>query len=310
MLRVEALVEPSLTALRAFVAVAEELHFGRAADRLYTSAPTVSQHIKRLEQQLGFPVMVRSSRHVELNRNGKELLTLARHVVTASDELSTWAKRVRSGQPSLTIGFWTNAAGHLTATIITAMLRQMPELDLRLRHLSWGRVIEAVLDGEVDVAFCRDPIDRAGIRATPILTEPRVLAVPANHPLANRESIDITETVDDAFILPTQGNEAQRRWWLVDPRPDGRHPRTGPTAGDLEEILELVSAGLGVNITGESVRNATSRKDVRFVRIRDIDPTRVLLIAREHSRDPLVIMFEQIAADVAKRAAGDQWPGE
>jgi DNA-binding transcriptional LysR family regulator len=88
-------VEPSLVALRAFLAVAEELHFGRAAEGLYTSVPTVSAHIKRLEQQLGFPVLQRSSRRVELTAQGKELVELARHVVAASDELSTWRNRIR-----------------------------------------------------------------------------------------------------------------------------------------------------------------------------------------------------------------------
>ena len=296
-------MEPSLTALRAFLAVAEELHFGRAAERLYTSAPTVSQHIKRLEQQLDVPLLVRTSRHVELTTTGKEMIEVARHVVAASDEFSAWVRRVRAGQPFLRLGFWTNAAGPLTASIITATITEMPDLDLQLRHLGWGKVSQAVLDGDVDVAFCRDPIDRAGLRHTTLLTEPRVLAVHRDHPLADRNSITIGETAAETFILPREGSEVQRRYWLVDPRPDGSHPKTGPTAADLDEILVLVAAGMGVNITGAAVATGIRRTDIAFIPISDIEPVRVYLIARERSTDPLVRRFEQIAANVAERGA-------
>src|SRR5690349_24849105 len=189
----EVLMEPSLTALRGFLAVADELHFGRAAERLHTTTPTLSQNIKRLEQQLRFPVLVRSSRHVELTPHGRDLIPFARHVIAASDELSTWARRARSGRPKLRIGFWTPIPGSLISELITTALTEIPDLDLQLRHVGWGDVPAAVLDGDLDAAFCREPIDLDGVRLTVVDTEPRVLVIRHDHPLAYRESIAIDE---------------------------------------------------------------------------------------------------------------------
>ncbi len=296
-------MELTPTSLRAFLAVAEELHFGRAARRLNTSTPTLSQQIKRLEQQLEFTVLTRTSRRVQLTRHGRELVEFARHVVASNDELGAWIERVRSGKPTLRVGFWTNGAGSLMSDIISATLLDMADLDLRLRHFSWGRLPQAVLGGEVDVAFVREPFDPADLRRTLVVAEPRVLAVRADHRLAGMESVSILDTRNETFVAPEGVSETERNWWLVDPRPDGSRPITGPLAGDLEEILELVAAGMGVNITGASVAAVTRRRDIAFVPVRDIDDTRIILIAREHSLDPVVARFEELVASIA---AGNQ----
>jgi DNA-binding transcriptional LysR family regulator len=177
----------------------------------------------------------------------------------------------------------------------------MPDLDLQLRHVGWSDLPSSVLSGGLDVAFCREPIDVTGLRTTTVMTEPRVLVVRRDNALACRESVSITEASNQTFIAPGGITEAQRRWWLVDPRPDGSRPRTGAVAADLDEVLEQVAAGLGVAITGASVAEVTMRADLGFVPVHDIEPSRVVLVARAHSHDPVVVRFEQLAGQVADR---------
>lgn len=293
-------MDVSLTALRAFLVVAEELHFGRAAARLYTSGPSLSQHIKRLEDQLGFPLFDRSSRRVELTDRGRQFVELAQQVVAAHAELSAWAERSRRSRPTIRIGFWSREGGYLIRKMVSGLLARIPELDLQLRHLSWATACPAVVEGHVDVALCPEPTDMKGLRATPIMSDPRVLAVAADHRLATRSSVRIAETSDEPHIAGRGGPDEQRRWWLVDPRPDGSRPRLGPTAADTDEMLELVAAGLGVNITGALLQESTRRPDVAFIPIEDIEPTCIVLVAREQARDPLISLLEEIAAEVGR----------
>ncbi|WP_019927757.1 LysR family transcriptional regulator [Nocardia sp. BMG111209] len=292
----------SLHALRYFVAVAEELHFGRAAQRLRLTAPTVSEQITKLEAKLGVALLRRTSRRVELTPDGLELLELARATLADHDRIVAWAERKhRQREPVLRVGFV--GANSVITEILSSAARELPGIRLETRQLSFTGGVEALVDGEVDAAFLPGPVPRrpGRLRSLVVDRDRRVLVVPAGHPLAQRDSVGIAELGDETFIAAAGPAEVVN-WWVVDPRPDGTSPRRGPRARSLEEMLELCAAGLGVNLAPESVAVYHSRPDLRFVLVPDIPPAEVLLCTPAEPGHPLTTAFVRIARRHARTA--------
>ena len=187
----------STHALRYFVAAAQELHFGRAAERLHITQPSLSGQIARLEGQVGVRLFLRTSRSVELTVEGRELLELVRAVLDAHDEILAWSAEVRHRQrPPLRIGLI--AAASLTTPILAAARRRIPRARLEIHQLGFTEGVDALLDQRVDVAFLPEPLPSLPTRLCrrQVWTEPRVLVVPASHPLARREAVRIEEMVN------------------------------------------------------------------------------------------------------------------
>lgn len=293
-------------ALRSFCVLAEELHFGSAAARLNISSPSLSQQVSRLEENLGVKLFERNSRRVTLTEAGGELLPLARRARDAHQEVLEWAASLRDDKPDLLrIGVVAAGAGRLTTAIIMNAIQEMPDLRLEMRRLGFFDAPAELLAGRVDAAFVPGPIvaDRERIVSTLLWSEPRVLVVPTGHRLAGRESIGIAEAADDVFVAASGGDPGAVDWWLVDPRPDGSHPRRGPVADDFEGLLELCAAGVGVNIAAASAATHYRRDDLSFVPIVDIEPATILLCTRRHSTGAAARRFESIATSEAQRAS-------
>ncbi|MBV6756382.1 MULTISPECIES: LysR family transcriptional regulator [Rhodococcus] len=287
--------------LRYFLVVAEELHFRRAAERLYITGPALSQQIRHLERELGFEVLRRTSRSVDLTDKGAELVPLARAVVDASDTLSAWAARADQGTTRIRIGFMATGAGELTQGILNATSANLPLLDVHLKHLEWGDQTRALLENRVDVVFTREPVRADDLRCTVVLSEHRVVVLPSSHPLANRSTVTFREIAEETFLPSETGSQEWIDYWLVNPRPDGSAARTGPSISTVEEMLEQCAAGTGIAITAESVPHFYAHPGVRFVVVEDLAPTRVLLCARSDNSDPTVRKFEQLVEDIAHR---------
>lgn len=290
-----------LHALRYFCALAEELHFGNAARELSISPPSLSQQIRRLEGVLGTELFDRTSRRVTLTTAGEELLPLATRVITDHAEVLRWAAaRASNGSERLLrIGMVAAGAGALTSTILAAAVQRVPDARIEMRRLGFLDTRDELLAGTVDVVFAPGPItsdDRVHIQ--PLWTERRVLVVPAGHRLANRESVSIAETSDEVFVGVSGSDAATLDWWLVDPRPDGSHPRRGPVADSFEGILELCAAGVGVNIAAAAAATHYRRDTVAYIPITDIEPTTVLLCSLEKPTNPIVHVFEEIVAEI------------
>ena len=191
-------------------------------------------------------------------------------------------------------------AGALTTAILTSAVQRMPDMRIEMRRLGFFDVREELNEGRVDVAIAPAPIevdDR--IVARPLYSEPRVLVVPSSHRLADRDAIDIREVSDEVFVVASGGAPAIIDWWLVDPRPDGSHPRRGPVADDFEGLLELVAAGVGVNIASAAAAQHYRREGLSFVRIRDIEPATILLVSAARPANAAVATFTSIAKDLA-----------
>lgn len=297
-------MDVSITALQSFCVLAEELHFGNAAARLRMASPSLSQQIARLESQLGVRLFDRTPRKVVLTEAGRELLPLALEARRAHGAVLDWASaRSARAEQRLRVGVVAAGAGELTTAVLAEAVQRMPGLRLEMRRLGFFDAPAELLAGTVDVAFAPAPLPLPpGVRAREVAEEGRVLVVARDHPLAGRSSVGIAELSDETFIAPAGGEQAVLDWWLVDPRPDGRHPRRGPVADDIEGILELCAAGVGVNIAAASVEGHYRRDQVAFVPIRDIPPASIVLLVLEGRDEPEVLAFERIALELTGRA--------
>jgi DNA-binding transcriptional LysR family regulator len=289
-------MEISIAQIGYFCVLADELHYGVAARRLRISSPSLSQQISRLESAVGCRLFERTPRHVELTDDGRALLPLAQAARDAHHAVLDWASdRQQDRGGLLRVGVVAAGAGPLTTIALTAAIAQMPGVRLEMRRLGFFDAATEVAEGRVDVAFAPAPLHLPpGVRGVEVAREGRVLVVAAGHRFAGRPWIDIAETTGEVFIAPAHGDPKTIAWWVVDPRPDGTRPTRGPVADDIEGILELCAAGVGVNIAAASVESHYRREDLAFVPIRDIEPASILLCTPEQPSNPEIRAFEAI----------------
>lgn len=285
--------------LRYFLAVAEELHFTRAAQRLHISAPSLSQQIQQLERRTGVTLFRRTSRQVELTADGAALVRLARDAVAAMDTVIAWADS--SGTASvLRIGI--AASSEMSNRLLATAVERHPDTTWQIHGLPLTDALTALRSGEVDVSLMiadQPPVEPAGVVVRPLWSEDRVLVVNKGHRLAGRDAVTLAETDDETFIGMRGGGEPQS--WFVDPRPSGRHLEILPLATHFDEVLQLCSAGVGVNICGSSATVTHARPGLRYVPIIDLAPVTTYLCHLRAKPNALVDAFaaiaEQIAAD-------------
>lgn len=264
--------------LRSFLAVAEELHFGRAAEKLHVSPSSISEHVATLEHRTGKTLFHRTSRSVTLTEDGVRLLPLAQRAVAAMDEVVAWAK-TDAERTTIRIGLAVFSTQF--RAIYAAAQQHMPDIDWQITQLGFADPFRAVLDGDVDCALipATGPLPRR-ILATPLWADSCVLIVAQTHRLAHRTAVEVGELLDETFI--TVGDASTSAHWLGPELRDA--PRTLPMARNFDEVLELCAAGVGVNVAGASGAAIYQRPGVRFIPISDLnDRTTYLCVARGRS---------------------------
>jgi DNA-binding transcriptional LysR family regulator len=236
--------------IRYFVAVAEELHFGRAAKRLHLAQPPLSQQIRRLEEILGYPLFIRTSRQVKLTSAGETFLDRARSTLRkVHDDMEVVRSAGRGELGFLTVGF----IGSSMLTALPAMLgeyrRRHPKLNLQLREGYTARVVEALIEGTVDAGFLRDAGPTESLEVETLFSEPFVAVLPKHHALAKRSGFLARQLRDEPFVLfsATVGGRAYDKTIAVCEE-HGFRPRVVQEAPQWLTILRLVGAGLGVTI--------------------------------------------------------------
>ncbi len=270
--------DPSTHQLRLLLALAEELHFGRAARRMYISQPALSRQIRALEESLGVTLVERSTRHVELTAAGQALLPRIRAVVDAVEDLCDSASATaHAGSRQVALASYMSALPALR--ILFDGLRERnggPEV-------TWQDVdnveqFTALREGRVDAVVCYGPVP-TGIRTLALGTEPRFVCLPDSHPLATRESVSLSELAG----LPVIGfsphvDREWRQFWAADPRPDGTPVRyTHHAATTLESCVSHAGLGHGIRFISESCRALMPRPGVRYVAVTDLPPCTAVL---------------------------------
>jgi len=256
--------EIELRHLRYFVAVAEELHFGRAALRLHLAQPPLSQQIRRLEEILGFALFDRTSRSVSLTPAGRAFLERAQRTLRNVNRDIEEARSIGRGEVgSLHFGFVGSAMLTTLPAIFRAYRETNPQVRLHLHESFTSKVIEGLLNGTLDAGLIRDGDPTPGLDAIPIFTEPFVAVLPANHPRAKQKSISPASLRNEAFVhYPRSAGTRAFEKPLALCEQFGFRPDIAQEASHWLSILRLVGAGLGVSIAPACVRHINSTEVV------------------------------------------------
>lgn len=238
--------------LTAFIAVAEELHFGRAAQRLQMAQPPLSQQIRRLEKELGVQLFERNTRSVRLTSAGHSFLEPARTVLEDLDLARRAAKAAGRGEYGrVTVGF-AGASSHESLPLLTRALRAgQPGIELVLQGQMYANVALArVADGSLDLGFVRLPVTQPGVSTHVIAEEGLVCALPLDHPLAESDAISLAALAEEPFVtFPANAGSSLRDATFRTCETAGFTPRVVQEAPDSHTILALVAAGVGVTLT-------------------------------------------------------------
>ncbi|MCC5473652.1 LysR family transcriptional regulator [Streptomyces sp. NPDC059680] len=227
-----------LRQLSYFVAVAEELHFGRAAERLHIVQSAVSQQIQRLERELGAELFDRSPRRVRLTGAGERLLPEARAVLAAAEK----ARASVAAPAGLRLGTSTGLGAHLDR-VLAAFAERAPEVPVELVSLPAGERLARVAAGRLDAAFVRSAQPPAGVRVVPLWPDPLVAAVPATHPLARQAEIGLADLAGLPLALaPRSANPALVDLVLGACHAAGFEPVPGRAGGTLQDTLATIGS--------------------------------------------------------------------
>jgi DNA-binding transcriptional LysR family regulator len=292
-----------LRQLRYFLAVADELNFTRAADRLHLAQQALSASIRRLEDQLGVALFVRNTRKVELTSAGEVLVEGARRVVDAASEAIEQVRLVSEGRRGrIDIGFSTAAGGvAVVREIIRRFSEGAPDVDVRIHEADFTDPSAGLADGSVGVAFIFGPLPVAGLSSITLVEEDRVLAVRPDHPFAGRASVGADELRELPWLRVPAPRGPWPEFWF---RRAGQGP-VGPVIRTADEWVAAVEAGRGFAFTMPTVMQDFTTARVDVVPVAGLPPAAVLLAWRTTDPDPLVAAFTASALEtLATREVG------
>lgn len=289
--------------LRYFIAVAEELHFGRAARRLGIAQPPLSLQIQRLEAELGTSLFDRTSRRVQLTPAGRTLLEEGRRALAGIRDAVDAAQRAARGETgSLTVAFAASVMFLALPRVIRQFRESFPGVRLELRELGTGPQMIALRNGDLDLGFLREPPPDDELETETIMTERLLIAVSKRHPLATRRRVQLTDVADDDFVLfPRDLAPGLYGHVLRVCAEAGVHPRIVQTSREMYTTVSLVEAGMGVTIIPESVRQMGRRGVQYFPITSDAATTRIDAAWRTDNVNPIRESFLGIARTAARR---------
>ncbi|HEX4253212.1 MAG TPA: LysR family transcriptional regulator [Pseudonocardia sp.] len=260
--------------LRYFVAVAEELNFGRAAERLGIASPSLSRAIRKLEAELGVALFERTTHRVALTQAGAVLLAESRVALDALVAAGRRAQRAGELEPKLVLAVKADNAAELLQTILASYGNDPAAEPVAIRLCGWGEHARLLREGHADVALVYEPFDRTGLDAEPVTTEPRLAALAATHPLAGRDHVTVAE-LDLPGVEPGRPGDLERYLDRVGARYAVR---------DLAELLMLVELGELITLLPESVAARYPRPGVAYRPVPDAPPATLAIAWPQQSR--------------------------
>ncbi|MEU6847089.1 LysR substrate-binding domain-containing protein [Streptomyces sp. NPDC046716] len=280
-----------LRLVRYFTVVAEHRHFGRAAEALLTTQPSLSRQIRRLEQQLGARLLDRTPQGSRLTAAGEVFLPRARALLKSAGQAAAQARA--AAEPGRC------AVGFISGIIVTPAVRELrsrhPDAEVRGVALNWDEPRTALLDHRVDAVVARLPFPTGQLDVSVLYDEPRVLLVPLGHRLAGRESVTVDDIAGESLPRMAGGHSSWNAFWRIDPRPDGSRAPDGPVIDALEDKLELVADGQSLAISAGGLRVHRMRPDIVAIPLEGVEPSHVVLATRAGERSRLVADFRKIA---------------
>ena len=243
--------------LRSFVAVATELHFGRAAKRLNMTQPPLSRQIQLLEQDLDVQLFIRTSRSVQLTPAGRAFLVEARALLQQSEAAKQAARlAARTNSGSVTVGFIGATTYGFLPRLVTKARTELPSIDLTFREMTTAEQIDALTFGRIDLGLVRPIADQREIVSACVLREHLALALPLDHPLAVRRRPELAQIDGEPFIMYSSEGRYMNELLTGAFRSAGIQPLYVQQMSHAQAILSLVSTGMGMAIVPEETRNA------------------------------------------------------
>ena len=287
--------------LRYFQAVAEELHFGRAAARLSIAQPALSRQVQQLEEELGTPLLRRTQRRVELLPAGALLLERSRAIQQELARTLVDVRRTGAGELGrLALGFIHSSTYGLLPTVIRRFRQLYPGIELELHEMPITAQHAALVRGTIDLGLLRVQPAPPELECAPVMPDPFVLAVPARHPLAGRTRVRLKEVASEPFLMFSKAEAPllhDRVQALCDQA--GFSPDVVQRATQLHTMVGLVGGGLGVAVLPASARNLHP-KQVRFLQIADrTEPLQIALAWRRGHETPAIRSFRKVTQEVA-----------
>lgn len=287
--------------LHAFVAVAEEGHFGRAAARLYLSPPALTYRIQQLERTIGVPLFERSP--VALTGAGAALLPHAYETIRQSEAALDAVRPFRDGRAGrLRVGIMSHGAGTLTQRIIETFVAARPDVELSVHALDFTQHVSALVDRYVDVSFVRPRLDDDRLREIVLTEEQRIAVLPSRDARADADVLSVDDLADDVFIdIPEEAPGSYENFlFLTGDRNDEATRRSRYRGRTAEELLTGVAAGFGVTTTIASFPEYYPWYGVTYVPLADAAVAHTSLVFRVDEASPVVESFVA-AADAVQR---------
>lgn len=237
--------------LRYLVAVADTRHFGRAAERCFVSQPTLSTQLKKLEDYLGVQLIERQPKRVTLTAAGEQIVARARRILDASDEVVTLARTHRDPLAgALRIAMLPTIGPYLLPRVAREIRKALPRLDLRLYEYTTAAMLARLRAGEIDLGILALPVDLDGLEARELYEEVFTVAMPADHPLAKRAALRVSDIQDETLLLLEDGHCLRDQALAVCSRV-GVHEKQDFRATSLETLRQMVATGAGITLLPE-----------------------------------------------------------
>lgn len=285
--------------LRYFLAVAEELHFGRAALRVRIAQPPLSQQIRKLERELGVALFNRSKRRVELTPAGRAFQEEARRVLALAERAARTAQRAGRGETgNLAIGFVPSADLDVLPRVLRAWRTRFPNVEFELHSLLPAAQVDALRAGRIDVGFVRVPIDDTGLVVESIQREPLLAVLPRAHRLARVPRVRLADFASDTMLLfPRYIAPGYYDVFIKACRRAGFTPRI-LHPGSMQTNLALVSAGLGVTLLPASIRSLRRTGVVYRPLAPPVPQVEMAVAYRRDERSAVLHAFVEVLRDV------------
>lgn len=283
--------------LRCFVAVADELHFGRAAERLHMTQPPLSRQIQLLEREVGVALLDRTSRSVRLTQAGRTFLPEARRILRIAEVATLSAKRVARGEGgSVTVAFTAGSGYSFLPTVLKLAKAELPEIDIVLKEMATADQMEALHSNRIDVGLIRLPIDRRGVEVVCILQEPLLLALPPEHTLRKKAAISLDDLNQQPLVMYAPTENRYFYDLVVDVlRLSDVVPNYVQFVSQAHTMLALVRAGMGLALVPAGARKLFMQE----LLFRELSPgpkrlAELHMVWRKNQDNPAFRMFRDL----------------
>jgi DNA-binding transcriptional LysR family regulator len=291
-------VQPEVRQLQYFVAVAEELNFTRAAERLHVVQQSLSTAIAQLEASLGIRLFERTTRSVNLTSAGAAWLPFAREALVSMNRAADAAEGLAAGRSGrLRVGLAATGALPFMPVLLRRFRERYPLADVDANHFDFQDPCGGLRDQQTDVAVVRPPFLDDGLTLVLLGQEPRYVVLASDHPLAQRGAVEFADLIDE----PWMDVETDPLWcdfWKVSER-RVRPPAIGAMCRTLDDLFEAARAGTAMGLVPESIAQTQSWPNLAFVAVRDIAPSTVAVAWHTDDASPLVANFVELAKEVS-----------